>query len=504
MNTQRSFIPFVLLGALLGLCCFTLVAGAVAVYLLGSDALRTAAPAVTEARPDARTHAPQTATQEAQPPSATRAAPDVTLPMRTTQPSEKHTGAWPIPRRPTAAAATPDAAINGAEKAWQRELWEEVWRTVDTHYYDPRFRGVDWAATRDALRAEIDAGMSRERFYERVFETVGLLNDDHTEFNSPLDLAQIRMPDGARGWTGTGILAGVNFVERRLYVRKVIEGSPAARAGVTPHMQILTIDGQPAVSGEGPVTLRYRLNFQPGASTRLTLRTPGGEPREVTLKQEAFAVRAEQVTARMLPGSRKILYVNLPSLNETFTSGEFAASLTQAMERAGGALDGMILDLRTCPGGSERNMAGVLGRLTEPGEIGENVERDGTITPVEVDRDLYEAIGNSRALPVAILISRDTNSAAEILAGVLKHRHPQRVTLVGERSRGNIEGVLSFDFNDGSVLHLATSVFRLPNGFSWDGRGLTPDIPVDAAWDTYAGGDDDPVLAAAVTALGDR
>jgi carboxyl-terminal processing protease len=171
------------------------------------------------------------------------------------------------------------------------------------------------------------------------------------------------------------------------------------------------------------------------------------------------------------------------------------------MDRAGGALDGLILDLRTCPGGSERNMIGVLGRLTEPGVIGENVERDGSVTPVEIDSDIYEAIGNSRALPVAILIGRDTNSAAEILAGVLKHRHPQRVMLVGERSRGNIEGVLSFDFDDGSVLNLATSMFRLPDGASWDGQGLLPDIAVDAAWDTYAGGDDDPVLAAGLAVL---
>jgi carboxyl-terminal processing protease len=418
---------YILIGTLIGACCFLSLAGVGAVSLIGFntfgaatpvDTGSTAAPTRVEPQLDA-TEAPERAVE------VTSSAPVVPAPRS----SGSTTDAWPIPLRPTAPAATPDAAIDAAEKSKQRALWEEVWRTVDTHYYDPRYRGIDWAATRSSLMDEIETGLSRERFYERVFETVDRLNDDHTEFNSPLDLAQIRMPDGQRGWTGTGILAGINFAERRLYVRKVIPGSPADRAGVTPHMQILAIDDQPAVIDDQPVTWRYRLNFQPGAKTRLTLRTPGGEQRDVALTQVAFAVDAEEITGRMVPGPRKILYINLPTLNETFISGEFAAILTQEMDRAGGALDGVILDLRTCPGGSERNMVGVLGRLTEPAVIGENIERDGSVTPVEIDTDIYEAIGNSRALPIAILISRDTNSAAEILAGVLKHRHPQRVTL---------------------------------------------------------------------------
>jgi carboxyl-terminal processing protease len=506
----RSTLSSVLIGIVIGMCCFAAVGGTASVLWFGfgasgvsprGDTLDRQAP---DAAPPARD--PVGVDQPVEPGAVAEATriPGVPAPaLRTPGPRapDSQRSAWPVPRRPTALAATPNASIAAGEKETQRALWEEIWRKVEAFYVDGRFRGLDWTAQRESFLAEIDTGLSRERFYERVFEIIDQLNDDHTEFNSPLDIALFKLPNGDRGWTGTGILAGVNTEERRLYVRKVVENSPAARAGIVPHTQILTIDGQPAVIDDQPVTWRYRLNLTPGTRTVLSLRTPGGETREVTLVQETFAIASEQVTGRMLPGSKKILLVDMPTLNESLSSAEFGAILRVEVDNAGGSLDGLILDLRTCPGGAERNLLGVLGRLTEPGVIGENVDRDGAITQLSIDADQALPVGNSGSVPIVILIGRDTNSAAEILAGVLKHRHPDRVRLVGERTRGNIEGILPFDFDDGSVLYLATSSFRLPDGSTWEGRGLTPDVTVDAAWDTYAGGEDDPVLAAALKAL---
>ena len=47
----------------------------------------------------------------------------------------------------------------------------------------------------------------------------------------------------------------------------------------------------------------------------------------------------------------------------------------------------------------------------------------------------------------------------------------------------------------------AIEVFRLPDGSNWEGRGLTPNIPVAGAWDEFGADDPDPVLKAAIEAL---
>lgn len=401
--------------------------------------------------------------------------------------------------------ATPDAGIGDSEKAFQRGLWEKIWTTVNDNYAYADFHGFDWAGERERMRARIDGGMSRDTFYETVLRVTIQLGDEHSDFFDPKYNALVSGGEGKPVFVGTGIIAGINARERRLYVRKVLAGSPAAAAGILPHMHILSVNGRAAVDDTG-VQVRSWLNYRNDAETVLIVRTPGEtQTREVRLRQTRFARGEEPMVSRLLSpdqtGGRKIGYLFVPTMASSWASANFGAELESLMSAAGGSLDGLILDLRINPGGDERVLQRMLGALSGPGEIGRNIDRAGTSQTLNLDAENSRALGNSQQMKIAVLIGPDTNSASEILAAVLRRRHPGRVVLVGARSMGNVERVDPFEFDDGSTLWLATAVFHWPDGQTWEGVGLAPDVPVAAGWDAFADGQPDPVIDAAARAL---
>jgi C-terminal processing protease CtpA/Prc len=99
---------------------------------------------------------------------------------------------------------------------------------------------------------------------------------------------------------------------------------------------------------------------------------------------------------------------------------------------------------------------------------------------------------------MVVLIGHGTESFAEVMAGALQH--VGRAQLIGQNTAGNIETLLSHEFEDGSRLWLAQETFRLPDGTNWEGVGVTPDIRIDKGWDEYTA-ENDPVIAEAVKQL---
>jgi hypothetical protein len=74
--------------------------------------------------------------------------------------------------------------------------------------------------------------------------------------------------------------------------------------------------------------------------------------------------------------------------------------------------------------------------------------------------------------------------------------------MVGGPSRGNVETLHAFDFEDASRAWLATETFA-PNGQPagvWEGVGILPDVELRTRWDLFTE-ETDPALAEAVELL---
>ncbi|RDI96389.1 peptidase S41 [Meiothermus sp. QL-1] len=62
---------------------------------------------------------------------------------------------------------------------------EQAWRLVKERYYDPNFKGVDWAQVGQAYRYRLGEVKSWEELYRLLDEMYGELNDGHSRVLSP-------------------------------------------------------------------------------------------------------------------------------------------------------------------------------------------------------------------------------------------------------------------------------------------------------------------------------
>jgi carboxyl-terminal processing protease len=158
-------------------------------------------------------------------------------------------------------------------------------------------------------------------------------------------------------------------------------------------------------------------------------------------------------------------YMRVPDLATAGTANDVRKAVKNLSQQQ---VMGFILDLRDNPGGRLTEMMRTAGVFTG-GLLWRTVTRWMLPLP-------YPAIGPvATKLPLAVLINGGVNSAAEGLAGGLKEAH--RATIVGEKSAGNVEAVLPFCFKDGSQAWIATGVLAPLTGATWEGRGVTPNIP---------------------------
>lgn len=405
----------------------------------------------------------------------------------------------PTPRRPTATptptkpppAPTPTVALVLQEtKDRQARVFRSIWETVRDTYLYPDFNGVDWQKTKQETEIKIQSGLSDDAFYEYVDGVIEQLNDNHSYYLSPQGARdEDKEYDGTLQYVGVGLISDINEEKGYLYVLQVLPGSPAEKAGIRKHDHILKIDGQPSVS-EGRSQSK-QMRGEQGSSLKLIARTPGKEPREVTLTREEISA-SEQVEYRVIEGQKRIGYLLIP----TFFEDDIDERVRDALKalNKGGKLDGLIVDMRINGGGAYDVLRPTLG-FFGGGVMGNLMNKKGVGFSI---RAKAENVGNSQSVPMTILIGPSTESYAEVFSGALQAKG--RAKLIGQPTAGNVETLFSHEFEDGSRLWLAEEGFKLPNGESWEGEGLRPDITVATQWDEHTD-EDDPVIAAAVRLL---
>lgn len=157
--------------------------------------------------------------------------------------------------------------------------------------------------------------------------------------------------------------------------------------------------------------------------------------------------------------------LTLPNLATTGVSSDLRRAVQQLSEDGATAF---VLDLRGNPGGRLIEMMAATGIFTR-GFLWRTLTRWTLPIP-------YPALGRIETdRPLAVLIDRRVNSAAEGLAGALQSSG--RARIFGETSAGNVEAVLPFCLRDGSQAWIATGVLAPLGGPTWEGRGVVPDAP---------------------------
>jgi carboxyl-terminal processing protease len=270
--------------------------------------------------------------------------------------------------------------------------------------------------------------------------------------------------------TGRYVGIGVELEQRPdrlLTVVAPVDGSPAALAGLRSGDVIEAIDDKP-ITARDLDSASQGLRGPAGSSVKLRLRREGAkEPFEVTLVRAQIAVHA--VRGRLLePGYG---YVRIASF-QADTGTDVVGTVERLAAEAGGTLKGLVLDLRSNPGGVLSAAVTSADAFLDGGVVVRSRGRLATsnATYSAQPGDLLDGA------PIVALIDSGTASAAEILAGALQDRG--RAKLVGSRSfgKGSIQSVVPLA--NGDAVKITTGRYYTPNDHSIQARGLLPDVVI--------------------------
>ena len=312
----------------------------------------------------------------------------------------------------------------------QVNLFGEVYRQVYRNYVDE----IDHQAL-------IEAGIR------------GMLStlDPYTVYYEPEEKGTLEViTQGEYG--GIGIEIGLRGPRRELTVITPIEDTPAWRKGLKAGDVIVAIDGK-STAGFSTEDAAKMIRGPAGTTVTLTIRRPGyDEPLEYVLTREK--IRIPDVTFADII-DEDIAYIRLAHFSSQ-AGKELDSALTKVLKNNP---KGLILDLRSNPGGLLPSAIEVAQQFLKPGDP---IVTTRGRTPRSTRT--FEAQGEPRApnIPLVVLINGGSASASEIVAGAIQDL--DRGVLLGTNTfgKGLVQTVVNLP--QSAALKITTARYYTPSG----------------------------------------
>lgn len=318
------------------------------------------------------------------------------------------------------------------EIAKNLDIYTNLFKELNSYYVDPIEPGKLVKTGVDAMLAELDP---------------------YTNYITESDIEDYQfMMTGRYG----GIGASMRKKGEDIYIGDVYENSPAQKAGLHPGDLVLSIDNQ-IVKGKTIDDLSVLLKGSPG--TQITIKTKDvfthGESQKLVTRGE---IEISSVPYYSLIGEKNdIAFVRLTQF--TPACSRLVKNAFDSLQKAQPNLKGLVLDLRSNPGGLLEEAVNICNLFIDKGQL--VVSTKGKVP--ESERD-YKTQGTpwNKELPLAVLVNHSSASASEIVAGTLQDL--DRAVIIGERSygKGLVQITRPLGFN--SRLKLTVSRYYTPSG----------------------------------------
>jgi carboxyl-terminal processing protease len=283
--------------------------------------------------------------------------------------------------------------------------------------------------------------------------------DRNTRYADPEEARDNRFQRDGGG--GIGITVE-RFEDKRIMIRAVQAGAPAAKAGIQVGDQILAIDGESMVDRTLSDVVE-RLRGGVGAPVVITVLRNGGVEYALSMK------RAKIIPTTVTYERRgDVALIHLTAFNSA-TTDNLKAAMDRANADIGPGMAGVIIDMRSNRGGL----------LDQAQTVTEMFVGDGTIFSTAGrhpdSRRIYKSNGSKTTdLPIVVLMNGGSASAAEIVAAALQDRG--RALIVGTTSygKGTVQTVVRLS-NEGELI-LTWSRLQAPTGYTWNELGVLPNV----------------------------
>lgn len=293
---------------------------------------------------------------------------------------------------------------------------------------------------------------------------IGALKDPFSSYMTPSNAKQFTESLSS---SFQGIGAEVQMVNGKVTVVSPVKGSPAEKAGIRPHDQILQVDDK-TLEGMSLTDAVSAIKGKKGSVAHLIVKRNGvTHLLHFNIKRDEIPLQT--VASKIYDKDGQHLgYIDITSFNEK-TDKEFAKAL-QSLEGKG--IDGLIVDVRGNPGGYLPTVEGIADQLIASSKPIVQIEnRDG-------GRQLIKSkLKKKKPYPIVGLIDGGSASASEILSAALSEAggYP----LVGVKSFGKGTVQQGVTLNDKSELKLTMFKWLTPDGHWIHKKGIKPTLKVE-------------------------
>ena len=319
---------------------------------------------------------------------------------------------------------------------------------------------------------EIDTKVLEEGAYRGMIESLG---DPYSTYYSAEELDELRnQTQGIYYGIGAGVSLDTETTLPKIV--KVYDGTPAKEAGLREDDIIYEVNGE-STYGMSTSDVVALIKGEENTSVNLTI-VRAGESDYLSIDVTRRKVNVPTVEFKML--NEDMAYIQISEFDD-ITVDQFAEALAMAR---GNNMKGLVLDLRSNPGGS----------LDAVVEIARMLLPEGLIVYTEdkyENRKEYTCDGTRQLeVPMTVLINGNSASASEILAGAIKDYGIG--TLVGTTTygKGIVQSVMPL--TDGSAVKLTISSYFTPRGNNIHKKGIEPDVICEFDGEAYYGSDDRP------------
>ena len=286
---------------------------------------------------------------------------------------------------------------------------------------------------------------------------------------------------GKFGGLGIEVGAEDGFVR----VISPIDDTPAFRAGIKSGDFIIKVD-ETSLRGISLTEAVKRMRGEAGTEAKLTI-LRRGEAKELVFNVKRAIIDIQSVRSRLIEPGYAV--IRLTQFEEN-TGEKMTRAIIDAYKQNGGALKGLVLDLRNDPGGLLNASVAVSaaflpkdalvvytdGRV-EDAKMRLHARKENYLRSPNREDYLAKLPPSIKDVPMVVLVNNGTASASEIVAGALQDH--KRATIMGSQTfgKGSVQTILPLGNN--SAIKLTTARYYTPNGRSIQAKGIVPDVSVD-------------------------
>lgn len=288
----------------------------------------------------------------------------------------------------------------------------------------------------------------------------GALGDPYTEYYDEEETKALQESTSGE-FSGIGATMSQDAETGVITVVNVYKGSPAEKAGILEGDILSGVDGR-STDGQDLENVVSWIKGEQGTEVSVVV-VRDGEEVEMTAVRDIIEVQT--VEYEMKAG--QVGYISVSEF-DSVTYDQFKTAL-EDLEASG--MEGLVIDLRSNPGGNLSTVTDMLKLLLPEGTIVSTKDKYGNTEEITCDGT------HEFSKPLAVLVNQYSASASEIFCGAVQDYGTGTIVGTTTYGKGVVQQLL--DLGDGTCLKMTIAEYYTPSGRSINGTGVTPDVEVE-------------------------